>query len=332
MDVTLRTRFLQAWRGWGTGQIWGPQLPEVCSQWGVPGHSPAPGRRPEPSEPSSGLSYFLFSGAFSTIPGAKGPTSHVMGVFWATYSTKWSRASRALATCSRLRVRTLLDRSWKEWMPEKVAWRSSTCWQACSAWSLMWAGRPWRLEPSEAQVVWSCWVMPRNMASVWDSTCWEGAGRGRDIKTLCFGGNRTPGASRVAQQQRIHLPVQEMWVRFLGREDPLEKEMATHSSTLAWENPMDRGAWKATVHRGAKSQTRLLTRLNNRTQRPGKRKWGYSTHLGETLSPGHRGSEYRCSEFQTVPDNHRSNRKTGTEIFSKKIRRPISTWRDVQPH
>ena len=28
--------------------------------------------------------------------------------------------------------------------------------------------------------------------------------------------------------------MQETWVRFLGREDPLEKEMATHSSILAW--------------------------------------------------------------------------------------------------
>ena len=30
---------------------------------------------------------------------------------------------------------------------------------------------------------------------------------------------------------------QETWVLFLGREDPLEKEMATHSSIFAWENP-----------------------------------------------------------------------------------------------
>ena len=30
---------------------------------------------------------------------------------------------------------------------------------------------------------------------------------------------------------------QETWVRLLGREDPLEKEMATHSSILAWEIP-----------------------------------------------------------------------------------------------
>ena len=31
--------------------------------------------------------------------------------------------------------------------------------------------------------------------------------------------------------------MQEMWVRSLDQEDPLEKEMATHSSTLAWKIP-----------------------------------------------------------------------------------------------
>ena len=45
------------------------------------------------------------------------------------------------------------------------------------------------------------------------------------------------------------LPVmQKTQVQFLGHEDPLEKEMATHSSILAWGNPMDREAWWATVH------------------------------------------------------------------------------------
>ena len=35
-----------------------------------------------------------------------------------------------------------------------------------------------------------------------------------------------------------HLPkVWETWVQSLGQEDPLEKEMATHSSTLAWKIP-----------------------------------------------------------------------------------------------
>ena len=31
--------------------------------------------------------------------------------------------------------------------------------------------------------------------------------------------------------------IRETWVRSLGWEDPLEKEMATHSSTLAWKTP-----------------------------------------------------------------------------------------------
>ena len=31
--------------------------------------------------------------------------------------------------------------------------------------------------------------------------------------------------------------MQETWVRFLGREDPLEKEMAVHSSTIDWKIP-----------------------------------------------------------------------------------------------
>ena len=44
-------------------------------------------------------------------------------------------------------------------------------------------------------------------------------------------------ASLVAQRLK-HLPaMQETWVRSLGREDPLGKEMATHSTILAWRIP-----------------------------------------------------------------------------------------------
>ena len=42
--------------------------------------------------------------------------------------------------------------------------------------------------------------------------------------------------------------MQETWVRSLGWEDPLEKGVSTHSSILALENSMDRGAWRATVY------------------------------------------------------------------------------------
>ena len=54
--------------------------------------------------------------------------------------------------------------------------------------------------------------------------------------------------------------MQEIRVRTLDREDPLEKEMASHSICLensCLENPMDRGAWRTMVHRVAKSQTQL---------------------------------------------------------------------------
>ena len=49
---------------------------------------------------------------------------------------------------------------------------------------------------------------------------------------------------------------QEMQVLYLGWEDPLEKEMTTHSSILVWEIPCT-GVWWATVHRVAKNQTQL---------------------------------------------------------------------------
>ena len=46
-----------------------------------------------------------------------------------------------------------------------------------------------------------------------------------------------------------------MQFQSLGREDPLEEGMATHSSVLAWRIPMDRGVYQATVHGVTKSQT-----------------------------------------------------------------------------
>ena len=42
---------------------------------------------------------------------------------------------------------------------------------------------------------------------------------------------------RWCSGKRVCLPMKEMQVRSLGREDPLEKEMATHSSILAWRIP-----------------------------------------------------------------------------------------------
>ena len=63
-------------------------------------------------------------------------------------------------------------------------------------------------------------------------------------------------ASLIAQSVKNLPAVQETQVRSLGWENPLEKEMATHSYSCL-ENPKDRGAWWAAVHGGAKSRARL---------------------------------------------------------------------------
>ena len=44
-------------------------------------------------------------------------------------------------------------------------------------------------------------------------------------------------ASLVAQKVKRLPAMQETWIRFLGREDPLEKELAIRSSSLAWKIP-----------------------------------------------------------------------------------------------
>ena len=54
--------------------------------------------------------------------------------------------------------------------------------------------------------------------------------------------------------------IKSKWIKDLNvRSNTIkpEKAMATHSSTLAWKNPMNGGAWWAVVHRVAKSRTWL---------------------------------------------------------------------------
>ena len=52
---------------------------------------------------------------------------------------------------------------------------------------------------------------------------------------------------------------QKLQVGSLSWEDPLQEEMATHSSILAWKSPKDRVARWSAVHRVAKRRTRLNT-------------------------------------------------------------------------
>ena len=63
--------------------------------------------------------------------------------------------------------------------------------------------------------------------------------------------------------------MQEMQVRFLGREDPLEKEMATHSSILAWRLPWteEPGGLQSMVSQ----ESDTTERLNHHKRRGGSR-------------------------------------------------------------
>ena len=65
---------------------------------------------------------------------------------------------------------------------------------------------------------------------------------------------------------------QETQFRSLDWEDPLEEEMATHSQYSYLEKSTDRGAWRATVNRVAKDQTRQRDCTHTHFTREGLRK------------------------------------------------------------
>ena len=62
-------------------------------------------------------------------------------------------------------------------------------------------------------------------------------------------------ASLVTQTVKDLPAMRETWVRSLGWEDPLEEDMATHYSILAWGISMNREAWWATIHGVANGRT-----------------------------------------------------------------------------
>ena len=64
-------------------------------------------------------------------------------------------------------------------------------------------------------------------------------------------------ASLVAQMVKNQPAMRETWVQFLGREDPLEEGLATHSSIHAWRIPWTKDSWWVAVRGIAKNQTQL---------------------------------------------------------------------------
>ena len=74
------------------------------------------------------------------------------------------------------------------------------------------------------------------------------------------GWGREPGVFLVlpvAQMVKTLSAMLQTWVWSLGLDDPRQEGMASHCRILAWRIPMNRGAWWATGHGVAKSQTWL---------------------------------------------------------------------------
>ena len=63
--------------------------------------------------------------------------------------------------------------------------------------------------------------------------------------------------------------MQDIWVRSLGQEDPQRRKWQL-APISCLENPMDGGAWRATIHGVTKSQTRLSDSAHTCRQEQGK--------------------------------------------------------------
>ena len=77
----------------------------------------------------------------------------------------------------------------------------------------------------------SCLENPRDGGAWWAAVYGVAQSRTRPKRLSSSSSSTT---SLVAQMRKYLSTVQETWVRSLSREDPLAKEMATHSSILSW--------------------------------------------------------------------------------------------------
>ena len=78
--------------------------------------------------------------------------------------------------------------------------------------------------------------------------CWSLAWRIWGITLLVCVSNTSLWPSLMAQMVKKLPAMQETWVGPMVEKDPMEKEVATHSSILACRSPWTRGVWHATVH------------------------------------------------------------------------------------
>ena len=125
------------------------------------------------------------------------------------------------------------NRGWDGWMASLTRW----AWVWVNSESWWWTGRPGMLWFMGSQRAGHDWVTELNWTEHWIENPLDS----KETKSVNSKGNQPwlfiVKASSVAQSVK-HLPAMHLtWVQFLGQEVPLEKEMATHSSILAWRIP-----------------------------------------------------------------------------------------------
>ena len=106
--------------------------------------------------------------------------------------------------------------------------------QETCIWSLGWEDPLEKGKATHSSIL--VWRIPRNVQSTGSLR----VGQNQATVTLTFRlrcGCIHVWASLVAQMVKNLPALQETWVQSLGQEDPLEKEMAAHSSALAWRIP-----------------------------------------------------------------------------------------------
>ena len=110
-------------------------------------------------------------------------------------------------------------------------------------------------------------------------------------------------ASLIAQLVKNLPAVQETWVQFLSWEDPLEKEMATHSSILTWRIPWTEEPGRLQSMRSQESDTTygLNHHHHHHTDTQNLSIWGFRGHIDHAVCPpvilGLSRSHHRCSLF-----------------------------------
>ena len=145
----------------------------------------------------------------------------------------------------------LFSKSWKSVDTSFPFVYPDRCWQ-------QWESEGWEPWPLTHSLLW-CWWHRAEHSCLPNTQSWVPSLFLIHVEFDCFPklGFKIIKIKIVSQLVKNPPAMQETPVRSLGWKDPLVEGMATHSSILAWRIPMNKGAWQATVHGIAKSQTWL---------------------------------------------------------------------------